>query len=90
MRTRRSSQRGYVSGQSEIAQLNPAKRSDDVGDISGANEELNAEVTTDDRTQNYGPLKGECCTQPGEQISGTTSSPGRAWTGPISGRWSRP
>ncbi len=81
MRTRPSSQRGHGSGQGEIAQLHPARRSDDVGDSSGGNEKLNAEVTTDDRTQNYGPLKGECCTQSGEQISGTYFFPGAGMDG---------
>ncbi|MFL1465958.1 type VI secretion system PAAR protein [Marinobacter sp. HN1S83] len=70
-----------ATGQGEVAQLNAAGRSDDVGDSSGGNEELNAEVTTDDRTQNYGPLKGECCTQPGEQISGTYFFPGAGMDG---------
>jgi|SRR5690554_1310210 len=70
-----------ATGQGEIAQPDPARRSDDVGDSSGGNEELNAEVTTDDRTQNYGPLKGECCTQPGEQISGTYFFPGAGMDG---------
>ncbi|WP_417531313.1 type VI secretion system PAAR protein [Marinobacter lipolyticus] len=70
-----------ATGQGEFAQLNPARRSDEVGDSFGGNEELNAEVTTDDCTQNYGPLKGECCTQPGEQISGTYFFPGAGMDG---------
>jgi len=70
-----------ATNRGETAQLNPARHSDEVGKTSGGNEELDAEVTTDNRVQNYGPLKGECCTQPGEQLSGTYFFPGAGMDG---------
>ncbi|MEQ8185830.1 type VI secretion system PAAR protein [Marinobacter salarius] len=70
-----------ASGQSETAQLNPAGDSDGGGNASAGNEELDAEVTTNDSVQTHGPLKGECCTQPGEQLSGTYFFPGAGMDG---------
>ena len=70
-----------ATGHRDTAQVNSARDPDGESNDSNENEELDAEVTTDNRVQHYGPLKGECCTQPGEQTSGTYFFPGAGMDG---------
>lgn len=70
-----------VSQSIETTENEERNQANSTAEEAESHDHIYAEITSYNRVQDNGPLKGRCCTQPGENISGTYFFPGAGMDG---------